>query len=300
MEPSHHYRAFGMRLRAPFLCPELTPDEGPAEVTIRDGEVPAALEGAQARGVRFEATADRFLLRVDGIARYLAVGGREVILAREPGASDEDVRLFLLGSVFGALLHQRGLLPLHGSAIEVAGGAVAFVGPSGVGKSTIAAALARRGYRVMADDVTPVSLEGGAPTVLPGYPQLKIWADSAEKLGERTEELRRVRTQLEKYGLPVGELYCATPVPLRRVYVLSTTNTRELSVVELKGMEKVTALLGNTYRLSFLGEGPGRAPNFEHCAAVAERAVVSRVTRPEHPFLLEELAELLHGELSRS
>ena len=64
-----------------------------------------------------------------------------------------DVRLFLLGSVWGALALQRGLLPLHASAVGRGRTVHAFTGPPGAGKSTLAAALAARGYPLFTDDM---------------------------------------------------------------------------------------------------------------------------------------------------
>lgn len=288
-----------MTVALPFDCPELAADDGSPVVSVRYGGVPESLQEPIARGVRFQATAKEFLLRVDGVARFMVIAGREIVIQREPTATDDDVRVFLLGSAFGALLHQQGLLPFHGSAIEVKSTAVAFLGPSGVGKSTLAAALARRGYRVMADDVAAVSVRDGEAMLVPGYPQLKIWADVAEKLGEDTGGLRRVRADLEKFGLPLARLHHESLAPLRRIYVLESTNTRDLKLTELKGMEKLTALVGNTYRLNFLGSGEGRTPNFEQCATVAERAVVVRATRPDTPFMLDELADLVEQDFLR-
>ena len=84
--------------------------------------------------------------------------GREVIVETgDPAAA--EVRVFLLTAVLSALCLKRQLFPLHASAAVVDGGAVAFVGSSGVGKSTIAAALMRQGHMVLADDLTVIDDE---------------------------------------------------------------------------------------------------------------------------------------------
>ena len=72
---------------------------------------------------------------------------------------DEDViRLYILGTCMGAILMQRKILPLHGSAIEIDGKAYAIVGDSGAGKSTLASAFLKQGYQLVSDDVIAVSL----------------------------------------------------------------------------------------------------------------------------------------------
>ncbi len=298
MDDRHLYQLYGMTVAMPFECPELAPGDGAVAVRVHEAPVPRSLLEPSARGVRFEATREELLLRVDGVARFHVARGESITIEREDGASDDDVRVFLLGSALGALLHQRGVLPFHGSAIAVNDGAVAFLGPSGVGKSTLAASLSRRGYRVLADDVAAIALRDRSPLLIPGSPQLKLWADVAEKLGESIDHLRRVRADLEKFSLPVGRAD-EQPLHLRRIYVLESTNTRDLTLTELKGMEKLTVLVGNTYRLHFLGNGAGRTPNFEQCAAVAERAAVVRVVRPDTPFLLDELTHLVEQDFLR-
>ena len=72
---------------------------------------------------------------------------------------DANIRLYLLGSAMGVLLHQRGLLPLHANAVEIDGKAFAFMGASGSGKSTLAAWFHDHGYRIIADDVCAVRFE---------------------------------------------------------------------------------------------------------------------------------------------
>jgi hypothetical protein len=178
------YRAFGLAIRSCLPLPELLPaDSGPADVEVEYGEVPAELPDALARGVRFQAAPGRLLLQVDGVARYLVSGGSRVTIARDPAAGDEDVRVFLLGSVFGALLHQRDDLVLHGSAIEWDGAAVVFMGFSGAGKSTLAAAFRKRGRPILTDDLCVVRPDGsGRMLAHPGFPEAKLWLDSLQEL----------------------------------------------------------------------------------------------------------------------
>jgi hypothetical protein len=202
-----------------------------ADVQIRFGAVPENLEGAVAKGVLYQARPNHFLLRMDKIAAFLISNGREVLIDRAPEATDDEILLFLFGSAFGALLHQRGLLVLHASAVETARGAALFVGHSGNGKSTLAAALRKRGYRILADDVCSLALDAaGQPVVLPGFPQLKLWADTAKKLEQETEPLRRVRPQLEKFALPVEDGFVNEPRPLFAVYHLTTINKQEFKL----------------------------------------------------------------------
>ena len=138
-----------------------------------------------------------------------------------PEASDDDIRVFLLGSVLGFLLHQRQIFPLHASAIRTEHGAVLFTGHSGAGKSTTLGAMVQRGYAMLADDVSGIVLDDkDRPHVLPAFPSSRLWAESAAKLNLSTKEVSRVRAALDKYVFPV-EHFCQETLPLLGVYVLT-------------------------------------------------------------------------------
>ena len=107
----------------------------------------------------YQATANQFLLKMDGGGRYLVQNGNEIIVEPAADSLASDVRVFLLGSCIGALLHQRGLLVIHAGAVYTEKGAVLFTGHSGCGKSTLLGELMRRGYKMMVDDVCAVTLD---------------------------------------------------------------------------------------------------------------------------------------------
>jgi hypothetical protein len=295
--PVYYYRVFGLTIESPLVCPELLPAEGTPDVTIRYGAVPDSLESVQHQGGWYQGNCREFLLKIDDIANYLVIGGEQIIIERAPGVQDNEVRLFLLGSAFGALLQQRGLLPLHGCAVEVNGATAIFVGPSGYGKSTLAETLRQRGYRVMADDVSVISfLPAGVPLVLSAYPQLKLWADSLKVLGKNSEGLPRVEVGEEKYGLPLREGFSNHSLPLKWVYELDVSNSQDFELTTLKGIDKLSVLIGHTYRLEFLAGTLGKKRHFEQCGQAARHCQVSRLVRPMHPFRLEDLVDLLEKD----
>lgn len=94
----------------------------------------------------------------------------------------------LIGIGMGLLLHRRGVLCLHGSALSISGRTIALLGESGAGKSTAAAALVRVGAVLISDDVVALRQEDGKFVVEGGSTSLRL--DMAAKkhlLGVDTE-----------------------------------------------------------------------------------------------------------------
>ena len=279
----------------PIAAP--TKDDASPDVRILYGEVPESLPNANWQNGYYQARPGECLLAAHHIARYLVRNGNEIIIDRAAAAPDEEVRLYLLGSGLGALLHQRGILAMHASAIRTERGAVLFAGPSGIGKSTLLGALLQRGYSMLADDVTGIAVHANCdPLVLPGYPQVKLCAAAARKLDQPTAGLRRVHSAMEKYALPTANQFTVKPAPLRSVYVLASHLHQHLTFEPVGNIDKLALLIEHTYRHHFL-DGLGLRPShFKLTVAVAKTANVIRILRSADAFLLDELADRIEQE----
>jgi hypothetical protein len=248
-------------------------------VTITRGQTgaPVELDGG------LHSIDDGLLFVEPNIGRYRIAGGCEIVVEAEPGVPERNVRLFLLGSAFGALLHQRGLLPLHANAVEIGGKAVAFMGPSGEGKSTLAAAFHDRGHRILADDVCVIDLEGGRqPLVRPGLPRLRLWRDSIEQSGRDAAHYDRSYAgdeTFEKYDVPLGRSSAVTgPVELAAIYLLA--RDAKLEIAPLTGLPAAEAVFANTYRGAFVSTAKREHSHWAACVRLVQSVPVYRFSRP--------------------
>ena len=195
------------------------------------------------------------IFAVPEVARYAVLDGRRIIVDPADGADPRNVRLYLLGSAMGLLLHQRGILPLHANAVEIGGQAFAFMGPSGAGKSTLAAWFHDRGHRVIADDVCAVRFDAQSrPWVSQGLPRLRLWKSALEASGRSDGHFERSYAgddQWDKYDVPLAQSGVASdPVPLAALYLL--TEGDELAIDRLEGIAAADAVFANTYRGQYI------------------------------------------------
>ncbi len=298
LAPSFKYSTFGINIHSEIELPELPQKNFDVhDAEIKWGKNPEELNDAKGSGVLYQAKKDDFLFRLNTVGSYRVQNGSNITVERLNDATDEEIRLFLLGSAFGAMIHQRELLPFHGSTVVKDGIAYVIGGTSGAGKSSLAAALVKRGFSLLADDISVIKTEAGQPIVYPGIPQLKLWEDVMRKLEEDITVYPKVRPQLLKYRKPAGIEFINNSVHVHSIVILSSKNTPGFEINPVKGVEKFNLLKNNTYRYQFL---PGLEKTVQHFRLVTELAGICKVfqlKRPNSPLLLDELADFFTGEI---
>jgi hypothetical protein len=276
------YRISGLNLTSDTALPGLiahAPDAVP-DVVLRQTAVPMELPGDPQLGPIWQFTGDQFLMRIPGVARFLMTGGREIAFEPEQDTPIEDLGIFLIGTVFGILLHQRGQIVLHASAVRVGDKTVLFCGASGVGKSTMAAALGREGYPMLADDVCAIEIAGGVPMVHADGRQLKLWAHSIEQLDLSARQGAAVRGKLEKFYVD-PEAAEHAPLPLAGVYMLREERPPHgFGISPLSLADAPLLLRRNAYRPLLVQRMGQKADYFRAAARINAAGGVHWLTRP--------------------
>ncbi len=274
---------YASELELPELAPA-APTDSAALVTISVGRAPERLAAAVLVAPDCEANAREFLVRIAGVATCYVREGTEVLVEPVPGAPPNDLRGYLAGTIFAVLCHQRGLLPLHASAIGTARGAVAFLADSGQGKSSLVAFLARRGHPVLADDICLIDPAAPlASRVLPVAPWLKLWRTALDALGSPANQLEQIYSDEEKYRyrLPAEQ----PPTALREIILLTRADEQDEPQLAprfefLSSARALHAVLELTYQ-SWLVNAIGQTKTyFLRCAEVLEGVRVCRMYRP--------------------
>ena len=208
----------------------------------------------------------------------------------------EDTATYLLGPIMGFLLRWRGVTCLHGSVVAVGDKCLAILGPSGAGKSTTAAAFAKSGLPILADDVVALLDGSVAFKVQPAYPRLRLWEESVKALFGSPDSLPLLTPNWTKRYLDLvgGVQFHSSPLPLGAIYILGDRVISETAPL-LKTVSDRTALislLANTYASTLIDKAM-RAEEFDLLSRVTTKVPVRQVTPHADPAYLPKLCDLI-------
>ncbi len=164
---------------------------------------------------------------------------------------------------------------LHAAAVEVDGGAVLFAAPGRHGKTTLAMAFHREGYRVLSEDSACCRLTP-FPTLLPGPAVLRIRPDVFD--GYTPAGAHIVSLSNDRVYLVLDETRKGTddPIPIKAVIFLRESENE----VHLERMA-APKCLPDLWALSFrLPNEASRAQSFLQLSGLASRVPMWNLYRP--------------------
>jgi hypothetical protein len=305
---NYYYKVYNFTIKTPFPISELIEIHPQSvDISIKEEAILYDLDKVKSKGafynasLKYQINETDVLLNITDTGKILIKNKQTIIIDRLKDVTDEDIALYLLGTVFAYIVMLRGGFALHGSAIKIGSNCVIFTGNSGAGKSTTAARFVEKGYNLLSDDVCVISFNTeGAALVHPAYPQLKLWDNSVEKLGYDKNCLKTVSPSWAKFRMEAKSYFQDEPLILNHVFELSPSETDEIKVEKVQGFNKITLLLENTYR-NFLIQSLGlERIHFQFCLQLAQQIEVKRINRPKQSFLLEELIEMIETELNEN
>lgn len=309
------YLVYGLRTLADGDIPGFasTPECHPPDLRIYLGKLPSWFDDAdpKSRPVCYDdysavAVSEYnhwWILRYDDGTDFVIDGvGTEVWVRPRAGACVEDAVTYLVGPVFAFLLRLRGVYALHASAVDVGGVAVAVAGLAGRGKSTTAATFAKLGYRVLCDDLAPLTPSGDGFRIEPGCTRVQLWPDSADMLFEALPRLVPLNSGADWWDkryldLTSGGNFSQQALPLAAVCVLGErSDSPDAPRVEsLPQPAALIELVANIYGVRIL-VGAQRAAAFETVGRLAGSTPVFRAIPHRDPARLPQLCDVIRRE----
>lgn len=285
------YAYAGLNIASAIPIPEWRTFEQPP----CEPDVSIVLDDAMA-GEDYLVNTEEYCFTVSEVGQFRIREGREIVITPVPGAEQNDIRRFLLGSAWGGLCYQRGMLFFHASAVRVGDEAVVFCAPSDMGKTTLAAWLSRQGYSLVSEDLCNIDLPPqDQPVVYPATPRLKLWQDALGALDLHNEPLEQCRFRPEKFYLEwTGQ---SRALPLRAIYVLEWG---DLGIKRLTGQYALARLLSAaTYFSADELEAMEQLGSYvKHCLDLIGRVPVLELKRPRDLSAMDRTVDFLENHWS--
>jgi hypothetical protein len=225
-----------------------------------------------------------FLLRpgAGSTAAGMNAAGSITAFARS-SQSPVRMRHRLIDQVVPLAMSHFGRIVLHASAVAADGAAVAFVGPAGAGKSTLAAAFAHRGNAVVADDALFLEESRGQWFAVPAYPGIRV--------------LRRGATTKRRLTPDDGVAFARNTLPLRRVYVLKESARRErIRIGRLQPRDAIMALVEYAFVLD-TEDRERMAAHFARVSAAAAGLDIRELTYPRRMAALPDVRDAVMADI---
>lgn len=292
------YKAFGLRIASDFFLPELPRLNGPVdriEVEIKQEEI---LMTPGQTPYEFEVENEAVSVYFPDAGTFSISEGKTIRYTPAEDADEDLIRLYILGTCMGALLMQRRVLPLHGSAVAISGKAYAFIGDSGAGKSTLASTFLKMGYQIISDDVIAVSLTAeDTPLVTPAYPQQKLWQDTLDNFGLAEGNYRPIYGRQTKYNVSVVSHYFPDPLPLAGIFELIRSQDDKIEIQQVVKLESLQTLFTHTYRNFLIQPMDLLEWHFNTSLNIQKTIDFFRIKRPASGFSAPQVAALILEKL---
>ena len=294
----YSYAAFGLCIHSEIELSGFAPGEGEPDITLRRRDLTAITgpsrpvhEGSIVSGRIQDEEWELDLL-------FYMEGGKVVYFHSLLPIGEEMLRSFVQGALLAGVLRQRHLLVLHGSAVSDGERAIAFLGNSGWGKSTMAEYFCQRGYELITDDV--MVIHSGSDTepalVPPGIKEVRLRPSAAERLVPEFEALPFV-TPLSPKRLRILKGEERRAIPLTKIYVLQRDTAAENRLVPLDPQQATLHFIAHTHATNWLTEPAYVTEHLRLCAQLSKHTPASQLQRVLSLNALPSIFALVQADL---
>ena len=247
---------------------------------------------------------DGYLLRFNELADFfISFDGKKVIYKPSPEVPSETIWHLFLDQVVPLIINLRGGEALHASSVLTERGAIAFIGATGLGKSTLAGTFMQAGSPLLTDDYLSLLEQKKEIYAVPAYPSLRLWEDSLAWLFGNNGDKKPVAHYTEKLRVDIERNtaeYCTEPQLLKRLYVIvdlsKCERNTDISVNNLSPRDSLIALVRCSFRLDVTDRGM-LARQFHFLERVASRVSVRRLIYPREFNHLPAVREAILNDL---
>jgi hypothetical protein len=199
----------------------------------------------------------------------------------------------LTGVVMAVLLALSGNSVLHGAALALDDRAIVLLGDSGLGKSTLAAALVAHGARLLTDDVVRLLPRGAGYSVTAGVPRLSLGSEARDRLLARVAGAAVHADRHDRAKTLVEVPAAAREAPAAAIVILAPLGDQVVdpALTPLGPAAASVAIARNIYGKTWIR--PLDNAHLADCAALAAAVPTYRLDRPMSLDRLDRACHLL-------
>ena len=192
--------------------------------------------------------AEGYRIWAKGFGRYLVSADGTQVHCERGHVPEHAQERFLFAQVLPLAAVLQGFELLHASAVSLNGVAIAFAGPSGVGKTTLMSRLVARGAGLLCDDALSLEHVSGELVAHPGPPYVAVAEGGDRGMLDIAERIGRVVGRSDKLNFVVPTVQRS--LPLRAVYHLEAGSALELAALDIDVVQRLLASVSVPYVLT--------------------------------------------------
>lgn len=215
----------------------------------------------------------------------------EIVINPLTGLNDSFLMKIILGSAIPLILQKKGNLVLHANAIKIKNKAALFIGPQGVGKSTISSILVKKGYSPISDDIVNIKVnEKQIPKTFTGISTIKIRQDVIKNLDIYFKSLKKDESNYYSGNIPSQD-----SVPIKIIYSVKK-NTEDIAIEHISYQKSVMELVKSTLWAATIFNRAELSQNLDQCTNMAKNVPV-KILKTKHSFSdIPKLVEIIEDD----
>jgi hypothetical protein len=245
----------------------------------------------------FYRSGEGYLLRFPDLADFeVSASGDAVVAYPATGTDEATVEHLYVNQLVPLALSRQGRPAFHASVVTVPGGAVAFLGKTGAGKSTLAASFALADAAFLTDDALLIDESHGI-RAMPSHASLRLWEDSIEALVPASIARAGAISYSSKARLLAGDAlhFRDEPVDLLAAFELQWHDA--IRIRPLDGSERHMAWIRNSFLLD-VEDRELLARHFDWTHRVADRVPTFRLDYPRDYGMLTRVHDAVRRQVA--
>ncbi|WP_195953952.1 hypothetical protein [Clostridium saudiense] len=268
-------------------------------ININFGIVPEKFREYRKEGNIIYLTRKEIWFYIKDLAQFYIKDGKYIIVDTCKEYDNNLLKAYLMCSCLGFIMLQRNILAIHGGVLSINNRGIILTGEKGAGKSTLTAALIKKGYKFISDDVASIRFNNNKPYVMPGFPYQKLCEDSIRRMNIENKNIDFFNSNGKvKYLVPINENIIGKEEEVLYIFQLVVGKDENIFIEEIRGSKKIEYIIDNIYRGEYIKNLNGVTPEyFIKCTNIARNIRFFKITRPKDKFTVDKQIELIEDKL---